>query len=135
MSQDFTEKEGKYFLNGELLNGVYKDKTEEGSIISERNFRDGLEHGISIYYFKNANKKEQRTYNMGFKDGTWLTWNKNGIITAEANYTNDLKHGRWYINFDNGKKRYEMYYHKGKKVGLWLMWDENGKLISEKKFD
>lgn len=133
-SQEFTEKDGKYYENGELLSGTHKVKNDNSIIISERYFRDGLENGVSLYYFDDGNKKEQRTYNMGFKDGTWLTWNKKGIITAEANYTNDLKHGRWYINYDNGEKRYEMYYHKGKKVGVWLMWDENGKLISEKKF-
>lgn len=133
-SQELIEKEGKYYQNDELFTGLFKELNDDSILVSERNFLDGFEHGVSTYFYENGNKFEQRTYNLGFKDGTWLTWNKNEIKTAEANYTNDLKHGRWYIFDDNGNKRYEMHYHKGKKVGSWYMWDANGKLISEKKF-
>lgn len=133
-SQSLVEKDGKHYVNDKLYSGVYKDKNEKSIIVSERNFRDGFEHGVSTYYFDNANIHEQRSYNMGFKDGTWITWEKDGTKTAEANYSNDLKHGRWYIFDEKGNKRYEMFYHKGEKVGSWYMWDEDGKLISEKKF-
>ena len=134
-AQEIEQKaDGKYYQSGKLFTGEHKSYNEDAQLSSVRNFKKGKEDGLSIYYFSNGKKMEQRAYRDGFKDGNWLTWNLKGQKTAEANYVNDLKHGKWMVFDDKGNKRYEMHYDHGKKVGTWLMWDENRKLTSEKKF-
>lgn len=134
-SQELELKEdGKYYQSGELFSGELKSVRDDGSIVSVRFFEYGNEDGISVYYFQNGQKKEERAYLNGLKHGQWTTWNQEGIKTAEAEYFNDEKHGKWFIYDADGTKRYAMRYDRGKKVGIWYMWDENGKLISEKEF-
>lgn len=127
-------EDGKYYQEDKLFSGEHKSVRSDGTLVSVRFFEYGNEDGISVYYFQNGNKKEERSYLNGLKHGQWTTWNHDGIKTAEAVYFNDEKHGQWLVYDEDGNKRYEMHYDRGKKVGTWFMWDEKGELTSEKKF-
>ncbi len=126
-------EDGKYRQNGEIYTGTHKTYHSNGELATERTFVNGLEHGISLYFFENLQKKEERAFKEGKKDGKWTTWNVKGQVTAIAHYLSDKKHGKWFV-YHGGVKRFEMNYDNGEKVGTWFMWDENGELISEKTF-
>lgn len=133
-AQEIVSKDGFYFKGDHLFTGKYTEYYSDGVIKMEMNVVDGKEDGIVMINFPNGSKKEQRSYKMGLKDGTWFTWDEKQHLTAEANFRNDLKHGRWLVWDANGNKRYDIYYNNGEKSGTWMMWDENGNLTMERKY-
>ena len=40
---------------------------------------EGEKDGISILYFDNQQKQEERSFKKNKMDGTWVTWNEQGI--------------------------------------------------------
>lgn len=133
-AQTLELKNGKYYQDGKLFSGVYKESATSEKQISEMAIKKGLLEGESVYYYENGNKSELRSYKKGLKHGTWYTWDQQGNKTAEACYKKDLKEGKWYIWDEKGQKRYEMNYIKGEKEGTWYMWDEKGTLTMEKTY-
>jgi hypothetical protein len=133
-AQTIELKEGRYFQNGKLFTGVYKDFDTAGKILSEMAILKGNLDGVTIFYFENGSKREERCYKKGLKSGTWFTWDEKGNKTAEACYKKDMKDGKWYIWDENGQKRYEMNYSMGEKTGTWYMWDEKGALTMQKTY-
>lgn len=133
-AQNLERLQDGYYKDGKLANGSYETFSEDGILSSTRHFVDGKEDGISVYYFSNGEKQEERAWRVALKHGTWVTWSINGIRTAVANYEDDKKHGKWYIWDENGVLRYEMSYNSGERIGSWFMWDEAGKLVDEKIF-
>jgi antitoxin component YwqK of YwqJK toxin-antitoxin module len=134
-AQNLERRQDGFYRDGKLANGSFESFTKDGVLSSTRHFVDGKEDGISVYYFINGNKQEERAWKKGLKHGTWVTWSANGSRTAVANYEDDKKHGKWYIWDENGVLRYEMNYLEGERTGSWFMWDEDGSLVDEKLFD
>jgi len=105
-----------YHKNGELeragllnplRNGNWKYYNENKELDHELDFRDNLEHGVSIGYFSNK-KISYKYFNIEgkrFGEGRWF--HKNGNIYRLINYNNDIINGRV------------------------IEWDENGKLVTE----
>ena len=135
-AQDVVLKDGKYYQSdGKLYSGVYKEFGPSNFLVSENNISQGLFDGLSLFYYSNGTKKEQRSYKEGKKDGLWINWNEQGMKTAEARFHDGKKDGYWYIWDEKGTKRYEMFYIHGEKKGTWYIWDENGNVTTTQKYD
>ena len=46
-------------------------------------YRNGIENGLNIYWYKNGQKKYEGSYKTGRKDGSWTFWYENGKIKRE----------------------------------------------------
>ncbi len=135
-AQEVLLKDGVFYdAKGERYTGIYREYDAKHNLIAENNIQNGFPDGISLFYYANGVKKEQRSYKEGKKDGLWINWAENGLKTAEARFTDGKKDGFWYIWDEKGVKRYEMFYVMGEKKGNWFIWDENGILLTEQKYD
>ena len=136
ISQNIEKKDGKYYSSdNELYTGIVKQKYDSGELKSRIIVKNGLLHGKSVFYFKNGNKKEVRSYKNGKMHGTWLSYNKEKTKIALANYKKGKKNGVWKIWDNNGTLRFKMEYKMGKKAGTWYNYDENGNLIDTREYN
>ena len=82
-------------------------------------------NGEFLTFHNNGQKKWDRTYKDGKKDGLHTLWNENGQITCKETYKDGKRDGlhiKWYYN---GQKAMECDYKDGKPDGVWTFWDYN----------
>lgn len=65
----------------------------------------------------NQIKHYQKSYDSGFKHGTWKTWYNNGKIREIVNYDTDNYHGLRADYHDDGYLDCQIYYEHGKRHG------------------
>lgn len=133
-AQNLEKTNGLYYKQGMLYSGLHTDYYPSGTVSMKFNVLNGQPHGVTELYFETGAQKEHREYNLGKKNGTWITWDTSGVKIAEAGYTDDVKDGPWFIWSSKGTMLYEMHYKEGVKTGVWRQWDDDGNLISEKDF-
>jgi len=97
-----------YLVDG-LWNGIRRFYNENGMLEQETigvNGKDKVE-GYDIYFFKNGNPKQLKSYKNGKKHGVFIGWHKNGQMGSKASY------------------------YEGRRNGVVLLWSNSGELISE----
>jgi antitoxin component YwqK of YwqJK toxin-antitoxin module len=99
--------------------------------ISELNYKDGLQDGLTTKWFPNGAKGEEANYKNGKLHGTATEWNINGAIESKTNYINGKLHGtatEWHTNgaiksktnYINGKDlKTTIYYKTGEVKSVW----------------
>lgn len=90
-----------YNVNGEL-HGKYKEFYENGKILSETTYENGLRQGKSITYLENGKVIGKTNYIDGKKEGKSIETFKN-MIQKKANYKNDKIDGDMFLYYPNGK--------------------------------
>ena len=76
-----------FFIDG-LRQGLHREWSEIGLLVSEGSYVDGQE------------------------DGLWRNWNRKGQLESEGYYKNGRKEGYWYYNKD-GRKEVKYKYNNG----------------------
>jgi len=113
----------------------------EGASLVESDTPDGFvqacldevarQHGFSIAWYENGNKKSQCGARHGKLWGKCFAWRKDGKIETEENYRDGLRQGRFTNWFANGQKRCEGDYDQGEKSGRWNCWHPDGRPADE----
>ncbi len=88
------------------------------------------QHGFSIAWYENGNKKSQCGARHGKLWGKCVAWREDGKIETEENYRDGLRQGRFTSWFANGRKRCQGDYDQGEKNGRWNCWYPDGRLRS-----
>ena len=134
-----------YFKNGlaykvgtkKRYSGNYSLNKGNGEKIF-RNYKNGLEHGISKAYFANGKLESSALYKNGKKIGKWKYY---GIIDGktflkeEYLYEDNLKNGPYRKFLKSDQLLEEGSYKFGKKDGIWKTYHSNGVLKNEKEYE
>jgi antitoxin component YwqK of YwqJK toxin-antitoxin module len=75
------------YHNGErngLMKRFYKDRPKQRP--SEINYKYGMRHGFTKYWFENGNVESQEGYYFGELDGLCQYWHENGQLEREVKY-------------------------------------------------
>lgn len=139
------------FRNGFRYKGRVVEYNDQGKIVSEGHYSDGMRNGEWTEWSYNGERVvEKGNYKHGEKDGAWVEplgngiykkGKKNGIWTEKVfdsdglkeigNYKNDNRDGIWTTWRDDSIKVSQGNYVKGQMKGLWTYWFENGQKMSE----
>jgi antitoxin component YwqK of YwqJK toxin-antitoxin module len=114
------------------------------------------QHGMSTYWHKNGQKKEEGTYKHGKQHGNITRWHANGQKRLEGEYKDGKRHGKWTywsqagkrlgtnqwtngsgaitVWYDNGQKEYRSEYKDGELQGKDTNWHDNGQKKSEGEY-
>jgi antitoxin component YwqK of YwqJK toxin-antitoxin module len=113
-----------YYENGQLLSdGFYKGEKKDslwynyaqnGELISAENYKLGVLHGKSVYYFSEGQLLEQKLQ-----------------IQKVVYYTNGQLNGSYQENFYNGKPKMKGTYQNGLRMGLWTAYYNTGEVLSK----
>jgi len=87
--------------------------------------------GVAVWYHENGQKRKERTYKNGERDGLWTGWNENGQMREEETYKDGRQDGKWTYWYENGQKMREGTYKDGELDGLKTEWYENGQKYNE----
>ena len=77
------------YKNGKL-HGVSKTYYSDGKLRTEVNYSQGIKHGISLKFYQNENVYQEYNYNYGKLDGPQKKYYENGKLMSEIKYKNDL---------------------------------------------
>lgn len=86
--------EGGYDSAGKL-SGHWRYWNEEGQLLREGDYADGLREGDWVEFHANGQKHYQGFLHVGFNEGPWKYWHENGQPKAEGAYENNLREGPW----------------------------------------
>lgn len=123
-----------YYENGSLMreetyvnnlrNGLMKEYTEDGKIITQGEFVDDLQEGIWIYEIPEY--KEIGKYSNNLRDSVWKQfYMPNEQIRYKGNFVNGDEDGIHVWYYSNGKKMMEGKFVAGMKEKDWKFYDES----------
>ena len=107
----------------DLPEGIRREYSEEGEIVSSYIFKHGIIIGKGIITEK------------GEKDSYWREFYDQGNLKAEGNYKNDIKTGEWKYYHKNGNlEQIGLFDDDGKPEGLWKWYYDSGEILREENF-
>lgn len=121
-----------YYKNGKL-DGLSIENNTMGKTVAEEEFKEGVKHGRSTWYYNNGLPAMEQYYVNGILEGPQVVYNMNGVIISKGNYTSGLKTGLWTEYYDNGAVKSEGNYAKDLKTGKWKYYDESGNLTKQEE--
>jgi antitoxin component YwqK of YwqJK toxin-antitoxin module len=95
-----------YSFSGKRKNDTF-DK--EGKLMQTGNIKNGKNHGKWTWFYANGAKKLEGSFDMGSREGLWLTFDKNGDTLNKSFYLNDKLDGL-FIKYKNGLPLDTLYY-------------------------
>jgi TonB family protein len=116
-----------YYITGEL----YWEGTK--SHIDNNTLDEDIKEGISTWYFKNGNKKEQASYLHNLENGDYISYLENGSKRSDQKYNDDKLDGPSIFYYESGSIKAKKYYEEGLINGLSIFYYENGN-IEEKEY-
>lgn len=130
-----------YHDNGtKLSEGNFKNSRLDGEWIYWRedgtkelvcNYKNDVSHGLWQWYDESENLLISESYYNGLKHGIWISFHKNGIISDSVRYHFDRKHGEWRSYFDNSKLAEVGQYKLDLQDSKWTFYNEQGILTSQ----
>ena len=101
---------------------------------SMKNYKLGLQNGISCEYYENGQKKSECNYLNDNKDGKEQWWYENGELRYSADYKNGKLNGTEYNYYKNVKIEKEGNYVNGIKKGKFIWYNNDGTIKEETTF-
>jgi antitoxin component YwqK of YwqJK toxin-antitoxin module len=99
--------------DGKPVTGTEKYFNENGTIRTERTYKDGKRDGVSKIYRENGMFIIELPFKNGKKEGIMKLYGKNGKLSSETSYKNDLEDGLSRSYPDNGEVYFEVLYNNG----------------------
>lgn len=78
-----------YFLNGQLFNGLARDKYKDGKPKGEYSFKEGKLHGVVREWWDNGQLSTETHFENGQRHGLNRYWAKTGELMKEQVYDHD----------------------------------------------
>lgn len=121
---NYTDKNGK-------RQGTWK-KVENGHLVYEGQFKDGVPYGEFKYYHKNGKLKSKTTFEQGVHKVKTIIYYENGHIASKGAFIDQQKDGEWRYFAENDTLVKIENYKEGSKNGLWKIFSpETGILLEE----
>ena len=79
-----------YLFSGKRKNDTF-DK--EGHLLQSGAFKNSKNHGKWVWFYPNGSKKLEGFFDMGSREGLWLTYDTNGDTINMGYYLNDKLNG------------------------------------------
>ncbi|PKP19254.1 MAG: hypothetical protein CVU05_11805 [Bacteroidetes bacterium HGW-Bacteroidetes-21] len=76
------------YYNDSIFSGIAIKKAENGQIIVEEHFENGLAHGLWKEWYKTGEKKFEGAFVNGKNDGVWIQWFADGKIQRKLTFKN-----------------------------------------------
>jgi len=122
--------------NGVTLSAVANNKyywfTGREVRATQGGYSGKLLHGLYTDYYLNQSLKEQGTFNLGLKEGTWKAWTEEGVLISEVHYRAGHAEGKFMLYDQQGKLREIGNYRNGKVHGAIRKYLSPDSVVTEK---
>ena len=75
-----------YLLNGQPFTGVGYETNDNGVVISEMEFQNGMQHGTTRGFYPTGRVKREAQYQANTLDGFVRDWDEDGVLEREEEY-------------------------------------------------
>ena len=107
-----------------LRHGEVRDGDNEGRVVSRVTYREGVEHGRSVWWYSDGHVREEGEYRLGRRQGTWTTWrqvkedDREAIryVRATSSWLDGVPHGVWQWYRPDGTVAYTFKFNHGRLV-------------------
>jgi len=123
--------EGTY--QNDLKEGLWKYWDENGQLISEGTYQKGAREGLWKYWHKNGQLWSEELLGCGIGEGLMREWYPNGQLEKEGSYKNGSEEGLWREWYPDGQLEKEGSYKNGKQKGLWKLWHHDDDQLEKSK--
>jgi|GEM_PF-1736423 antitoxin component YwqK of YwqJK toxin-antitoxin module len=118
----------------------------ESTIKEQANFKNGIQNGIAVKYYKSGQIEISTNFVNGKANGNKKEWYENGRLKASATFENDIQTGLELQYYDNSQIKDSVTKKNDEFIGTEKKWYkngqlellaiyENGNIISQKKYD
>lgn len=110
-------------------NGIFKMYTEDGILVDDCNFKDGVRDGITKQFYSDTGKiKILANYKAGILNGEFKQYYPNEQLQAEATYLDGAFEGEYKEYYENGNiKLFGVFKNKGTEATM-SFYTENEKI-------
>jgi antitoxin component YwqK of YwqJK toxin-antitoxin module len=116
------------FLTGKKYNGFLLELSPANDTLSIEGYRDGLLNGVCKKWYSNKQRKEEREYVGGKKNGKQIAYWENGHKRFEFTAKDDAYEGELKEYSSDGHLFHLGNYVNGQEEGTQKMWYTNGKI-------
>ena len=109
-----------------LPNGLTKEYSLKGNLISEKNFQNGVRQGMSKMYYANGNLMTEWMYWEGVRHGIALGYYPNGTMKDRGIYLKGKLNGMSKKYYPSGRLKVEMVFREDLIQGVSRIYDEEG---------
>lgn len=123
------EKESKV---NDPYNGLRKSYREDGSLLSEINYKDSIREGLARNYFRNGKVQREVNYVKGVMEGESRAYYENGDLHTVTPYVKGKRHGIQKKYYPGNKLMAEIPFEDNEQtVGLKEYSKTTGKMITK----
>jgi len=87
-TSDYVRKGDKVFFNDSLFTGIAIENAENGQVINEEHYENGLAHGTWKEWYDTGEKKFIGDFKNGINDGVWTQWYRDGKVQRKLTFKN-----------------------------------------------
>lgn len=120
---------GTWFYKNKKANGYILER-KGSALITKLPVLDGKENGIANGWFETGEKRYERRFKNGDREGTHKIWYKNGQLAVINVYKNDKLHGEQTSFFESGNPWQSLQYVNGYEEGKQKTWNDSARLIN-----
>ncbi len=111
--------------------GVWRSYAEDGTLVLEQSYRNGLVHGPITRWFETGVLREETQRAWGVLNGPFARFHPNGRLAEDGEHIEGRAHRAYCRWWPNGRRRIEGEFHHGLAVGIWRVWDGHGNHLYE----
>ena len=87
-TSDYLRKGDKVFYNDSLFSGIAVKKADNGQIVNEELYENGIAHGPWRECYDTGEKKFIGAFKDGINDGVWTQWYRDGKVQRKLTFKN-----------------------------------------------
>ncbi len=120
---------GTWFYKNQKAN-VYILEKKGNALIAKLPVIDGKENGIAYGWFETREKRYERSFKNGDRDGPHKIWYRNGQLAGLSFFKKDKLKGEQKTFFESGNLWQSLNYVNGYEEGKQKTWNDSGRVIN-----
>lgn len=113
------------------ISGLYKVYYENGTILEESHYVDGLPNGKRMLFDEDGKQQVIEHYVNGQFEGNYQSFYPNGQVEQDGQYVDGAMEGKWKKFYENGQLEEEVQFTENEENGAFVEWYPNGNLKAE----
>lgn len=111
--------------------GVWCIQFSDGKKASEREYVNGVEHGLSQSWYHNGKRQHQCQLVAGRKHGVFRNWYDNGQCAMQFEFEKGVLQGPAMAWHRNGQRKYWTLFKNGDRLGVRVAWNQEGEIVAK----
>jgi len=120
---------------GDQLHGPSKFYYDDGKILSESLYIDGLKEGVTKTFYRDGQVRSLQRFQKGLWEGRQEFYYPSGSLKSVLHYKEGKLDGDVALYYPNGKLKRQLHFIQGKRKGFEHIWNSAGLLVIEAEFD